>query len=136
MGKLLYESLSHEVIGAAMEVHRTLGYGFLEAVYENALAHELALRSVQLERQKQLPVQYKGLNVGHYVADIVVEDVIILELKSLSKGLAREHHAQIINYLVATGIQVGLLLNFGQPSLEYKRFTKTKNPRNPRQKRS
>ncbi|MEZ4593283.1 MAG: GxxExxY protein [Chloroflexota bacterium] len=126
MGKLLYENLSHSIIGAAMEVHKTLGYGFLESVYENALAHELDLRGVRVERQKHLPVVYKGLAVGHYIADMVVEDVIILELKALSKGLAQEHHAQIINYLVATGMQVGLLLNFGRPSLEYKRFARTK----------
>ncbi|GJM40868.1 MAG: hypothetical protein DHS20C20_11500 [Ardenticatenaceae bacterium] len=118
-----------------MEVHRTLGYDFLEAVYENALAHELTLRDVKFERQKQLPVHYKGLKVGHYVADIVVEGVILLELKALSKGILKEHHAQIINYLVATGIQVGLLLNFGKPSLEYKRFAKTNNPKNPRNSR-
>lgn len=126
MGKLLFESLSHDIIGASMEVHRTLGYGFLEIVYENALAHELTLRGVQFERQKQLAVVYKGIEVGHYIADLIVEEVIILELKALSKGLAKEHHAQIINYLVATGIQVGLLLNFGRSSLEYKRFAKTK----------
>lgn len=128
MGKLLFESLSHEIIGAAMEVHRILGYGFLGAVYENALAHELNLRGVKFERQKQLPVIYKSVEVGHYIADLVVEDVIILELKALAKGLAKAHHAQIINYLVATGIKVGLLLNFGKPSLEYKRFVRSKNP--------
>jgi GxxExxY protein len=126
MGKLLYENLSHSIIGAAMEVHKTLGYGFLESVYENALAHELDLRGVRVERQKHLPVAYKGLEVGHYIADMVVEDVIIIELKALSKGLAQEHYAQLINYLVATGMQVGLLLNFGRPSLEYKRFARTK----------
>ncbi len=126
MGKLLYENLSHSIIGAAMEVHKTLGYGFLESVYENALAHELDLRGVRDERQKHLPVAYKGLEVGLYIADMVVEEVIIVELKALSKGLAQEHYAQIINYLVATGMQVGLLLNFGRPSLEYKRFARTK----------
>ncbi len=90
MGKLLFESLTGEIIGAAMEVHRNLGYGFLEAVYENALAHELTLRGVQFERQKQLPVVYKGVEVGHYIADVIVEDVVILELKALSKGLTKD----------------------------------------------
>ncbi len=127
MGKLLFEELTGEIIGAAMEVHRKLGHGFLEAVYENALAHELTLRNVQFERQKQLPVVYKGVEVGHYIADIIVEGVVILELKALSKGLTKEHYAQIINYLVATGIKVGLLLNFGKPSLEYKRLARSKN---------
>jgi GxxExxY protein len=72
-----------------MEVHRTLGYGFLEVVYENALAHELTLRGIQFERQKHLPVIYKEIEVGQYIADTIVEGVIILELKVLSKGLAK-----------------------------------------------
>lgn len=152
MGKLLYEALTGEIIGAAMEVHRKLGHGFLEAVYENALAHELTLRNIQFERQKQLPVVYKGAEVGHYIADIIVEEVVILELKALSKGLTKEHYAQIINYLVATGIKVGLLLNLvnhlwntnalpvpktvaNLRNLRQRKQIKIqKNPRNPRQK--
>lgn len=126
MGKLLFEEISHAVIGAALEVHTKLGPGFLEAVYERAMAHELSLRGLNFECQKHLQITYKGVDVGHYIADIVVEDVIILELKSLSTGLTNEHYAQIINYLVATGIQVGLLLNFGKPSLEKKRFVRSK----------
>ncbi|MCP4416071.1 MAG: GxxExxY protein [Chloroflexi bacterium] len=125
MSKLLFGELTHEIIGAAMEVHRTLGYGFLEEVYENALAHELNLRGIKFETQKQLPVIYKEIKVGHYIADMIVEEVVVLELKALSKGLAKKHHAQIINYLVATGIKVGLLLNFGKPSSEHKRFVKS-----------
>lgn len=127
MAKLLFEADTREIIGAAMEVHKTLGGGFLESVYENALAIELSERNVQFERQLHLPVFYKGSDVGHFIADMVVEGRILLELKGLSSGLTKEHHAQIINYLTATGLTVGLLLNFGKPSLEYKRFVRTTN---------
>ena len=106
-----------------MEVHRILGPGFLESVYEAALAHELTLRSIPFEQQKRLPVQYKGQPVGTYVADLVVDDKIVVELKAVSK-LTPAHEAQAHNYLAATGLRLALLLNFGAPSLQQKRIVR------------
>lgn len=120
MTELLYGDLTRAIIGAAMEVHRTLGHGFLEAVYEAALAHELNLRGIPYEHQKRLTVTYKGQVAGEYVADFVVDGKVIAELKA-TKGLTEVDEAQLINYLKATGLRVGLLLNFGTPSLEYRR---------------
>lgn len=102
MTKLLYKDLSYEVVGAAMEVHRTLGPGFLEAVYEAAPAHELGLCGLAFVRQKRLPVTYKGQLVGDYVADLVVDGKIVLELKAVS-GINPAHRAQAHHYLAATG---------------------------------
>lgn len=120
MPELLYGDLTQVIIGAAMEVHQTLGHGFLEAVYEAALAHELDLRGIPYERQKRLTVTYKGRVAGEYVADFIVDGKVIAELKA-TKGLTEVDEAQLINYLKATGLRVGLLLNFGTPSLEYRR---------------
>ena len=106
-----------------MEVHRVLGPGFLEAVYEEALAHEFALRSIPFERQKRLPVYYKEQLAGEYVADFVVDDRIILELKAVSR-FTPAHEAQAHNYLAATGRRLAILLNFGAPSLQQKRIVR------------
>ena len=106
-----------------MEVHRTLGPGFLEAVYEAALAHELTLRGIPFEQQKRLPVQYKGQQVGDFVADLVVDGKIILELKAVSK-LTAAHEAQAHNYLAATGLRLAIILNFGSASLQQKRIVR------------
>lgn len=114
-----------------MEVHRILGPGFLEAVYQAALAHELTLRGIRFEQFKKLPVYYKGVLVGDYVADFVIEDKIILEIKAVSK-LHPKHEAQAINYLTATGFRLAILLNpstglracFGADSLEHQRMVK------------
>jgi GxxExxY protein len=113
---------TYAIIGAAMEVHRQLGRGFLEAVYQEALAVELACRDVPFAREVELPILYKGvkLHTG-YRADFVCYDTIILELKALrSTGVIED--AQLINYLKATKMHIGLLLNFGASSLEFKRF--------------
>jgi len=123
MTKILFKELSYKIIGAAMEVHRILGPGFLEAVYEAALAHELTLRGIPFERQKELPVYYKGQLVGHYVADFVVDGQIILELKAVS-ALTKAHEAQAHNYLAATGLSLAILLNFGAESLQQKRIVR------------
>ena len=106
-----------------MEVHRALGPGFLESVYEAALAHELTLRGIPFEQQKRLLVQYKGQQVGDFVADLVVDGQIILELKAVS-GLTAVHEAQAHNYLAATGLRLAIILNFGAASLQQKRIVR------------
>jgi GxxExxY protein len=104
--------LSERVIGCAQNVSHELGAGFLEAVYENALALELELEGIAFERQHQLDIYYKRKLIGQYQADIVVEDKLIVELKAVS-SFSANHKAQVINYLRASGLNVGLLFNFG-----------------------
>lgn len=113
---LLHEDITKKIIGAAMEVHRVLGFGFLEAVYGNALFKELTRCGLKCECQKPIDVYYKGEVVGHYVPDMIVEDKVIVELKAVA-DLRPEHEWQVINYLSATGLEVGLLLNFGHSLL-------------------
>ncbi|MBR1932945.1 MAG: GxxExxY protein [Prevotella sp.] len=109
---MLYEELSEKIILAAHDVHKELGFGFLEAVYGNALYKELKSRGLKCECQKHIDVYYKGEVVGHYVADMLVEDKIIVELKAVV-DLRPEHEWQLLNYLVASKIELGLLINFG-----------------------
>ena len=123
MTEILFKELSFAIIGAAMEVHRILGPGFLEAVYQAALEHELTLRGIPFEAQKRLAVTYKGRLVGDYVADIVVDSQIILELKAIS-ALTKALEAQAHNYLAATGLRLAILLNFGAKSLQQERVVK------------
>jgi GxxExxY protein len=108
-----------KVIGAFFKVYNTLGYGFNEKVYENALAIELHKAGLKVVKQPEIVVYYDGETVGDYRADIIVNDVVILELKAV-RELAEEHEAQLLNYLKATTIEVGLLLNFGVKA-EHKR---------------
>lgn len=112
--------LTEVVIGAAFEVANVLGPGFLEKVYERALLKELALRDVGARAQVSFPVCYKGHYIGEYVADLVVADQLIVELKCVDR-LANEHLAQCINYLRASGLKLALLINFQKPKLEWKR---------------
>lgn len=104
--------ITGEIIGAFYDVYNELGFGFLEKVYENSLAAELRLRGLCVEQQKPIRVFYKQVLVGEYYADLVVNDLVIVELKAVRK-LLDQHQAQLLNYLKATPYEVGLLLNFG-----------------------
>ena len=115
------KQLTYEINGATFEVNRVLGAGFLEKVYENALLIELKERGLSVECQLPIKVKYKNKIVGDYFADIVVENKIILELKAV-ESLQKIHQAQLLNYLRATGLKLGLILNFGKPRFEYKRL--------------
>ncbi|MCK6439678.1 MAG: GxxExxY protein [Planctomycetes bacterium] len=115
-----FNNLTEQVIGAAMEVSNHLGTGFLEKVYENALAEELRLRHVPAQTQVPIKVNYKGKTVGDYVADILVDGRLIVELKCV-RSLAPEHIGQCLNYLKGTGHSLALLFNFQNPKLEWKR---------------
>ena len=117
----LFEDITREIIGAAFEVYKVLGYGFLEKVYENALLIELQLRALKVESQKPIRISYKGDSVGDYIADILVEEKVIVELKA-EKDYNAKHEAQLINYLKATGLKVGLLINFGEDKCKPKRM--------------
>ncbi len=114
-------NLSGQVIGCAIEVHRALGTGFLESVYDNALAIELARNNIDYKRQFQIAVTYKNRPVGRFIADYLVDNMLILELKAIDK-LNSNAQAQVLNYLKATGLQVGLIFNFGRTKLEIKRL--------------
>ncbi len=117
---------TYAIIGAAMEVHKQLGCGFLEAVYQEALALEFALRDIPCRREVELPVFYKEQRLQiAYRTDFICYDEVVVELKALAQ-LGNIEKAQILNYLKATGMEMGLLLNFGTSSLEYKRFILTK----------
>ncbi|NLF07195.1 MAG: GxxExxY protein [Pirellulaceae bacterium] len=113
--------ITKRIIGCAYAVSNELGAGFLEKVYENALSHELKKDGLQVEQQRPIKVLYDGVIVGEYVADLVVEDEIIVELKAI-KAFDNFHFAQCVNYLKATGKSICLLLNFGQPKVDIKRF--------------
>lgn len=118
------DDLTYRIIGAAMAVHSKLGAGLFESVYENALCHELNKRDIHYQRQKRFRVIYDGIDVGEMVADLVVEDEVIVELKSVQE-LTSVHEAQIIAYLRAADMKRGLLINFNVPSLKsgLKRFS-------------
>ena len=117
---------TYAIIGAAMEVHKQLGCGFLEPVYQEALAVELALQDVPFRREVRLPLHYKGkLLETRYCADFICSEAVVVELKALPR-MGGTEEAQLINYLKATGFEVGLLLNFGTRSLEHRRFVFSK----------
>ena len=122
---MLHRGLTHSIIGCAFEVVNELGSGFLESVYENAMVIALSEAGISVETQIPIRVSFRGKSVGDYYADVIVEKKVLVELKAV-KELAAEHEAQVINYLNATGIEVGLLINFGNPKLDYKRFTRIK----------
>ncbi len=113
--------ITYLINGAIFEVNKELGPGFLEKVYENALMFELPNRGLKAKNQVPIKVKYKGNEVGEYFADIVVEDQIILEIKTVD-SLQKIHEAQLLNYLKATGFKVGILVNFKKTKAEIKRF--------------
>jgi GxxExxY protein len=122
----LHQELTDQIIKAFYKVYNTLGFGFLERVYQNALFIELRNLGLQCETQKQIKVNYEGYEVGIYYPDIIVNDLLILELKA-AESVVEEHELQLINYLKATEIEIGLLLNFGKkPEIRRKIFTNDK----------
>jgi GxxExxY protein len=118
------DDLIQKVLAAAFEVANTLGSGFLEKVYERVLLYELTLRNIPAQAQASFPVHYKGAYAGEYYADILIEETLVLELKTVDH-LAPEHTAQCINYLRASGKKLALLINFQKPKLEWKRIILT-----------
>ena len=123
---MIDKELTGKIIHAAYTVHNILKFGFLESVYQKALKKELVSMGLKCECEKPLDVYYKGEIVGHFMTDILVEDTVIIELKAV-KALKDEHEWQLVNYLTATGLEVGLLINFGH-NLEVKRKICTKKP--------
>jgi len=120
--ELIYKEESFEIIGAAMAVHRELGSGFLEAVYQEALAIEFDKRNIPFRKEQKLEINYKGIILSkHYEADFICFDKIIVEIKARSE-LTGIDESQVINYLKATGYELGILINFGLPSLVHKRL--------------
>lgn len=115
-----HEDLTHKIIGCAMEVHKHLGNGFQEVVYQRALSIEMNLNNIQHEREKELPLQYKGFGIGTRRVDFFVEDKIMVEIKAIIH-LEDVHLAQAMNYVEAYNMEIGLLLNFGAKSLQFKR---------------
>ena len=119
--KLLHRATTEAIIGAAFEVHQELGYGFLERVYQCALQVELIRRGFAAEIERRIQVRYKGVVVGDYVADLIVADSVAVEIK-VNPHYDKHDEAQLFNELKATGIKVGLLVNFGRNKVEYKRL--------------
>lgn len=119
----LHSDLTERIISCFYEVYNRLGYGFLEKVYERALLEELRLRGIAADAQVHVTVRYKGRDVGDYAADIVVEETVLVELKA-AEAICDAHEAQLINYLHATNLEVGLILNFGKkPEVRRRIFT-------------
>jgi GxxExxY protein len=124
MSKLVHYNLSHKVLGIAFKVHNIIGCGLHESAYEEAFCIELASVSIPYERQRVFPIHYSGQYIGTYIADIVVDNTIIVELKSV-RVLNPVMFAQLINYLKLSGLQVGYILNFHNLRVEWKRFVNT-----------
>ena len=115
------DPLSHAVLGAAFEVAKVLGPGFLEAVYRRAMVRELERRGIAVRHEVRYVIRYKGDEVGEYIADLLIEDLLIVELKCV-EAFTNAHVAQTLNYLAAAKLTTGLLLNFGRRHVEYKRL--------------
>ncbi len=123
-----YEQLTEKIIGCAYKVYRKLGFGFLESVYEQSILIELKNAAVNVESQVPIDVRYNGQCVGSFFADLVVEDTVIVELKSVSK-IITAHEVQLVNYLTATNKSVGLILNFAEHGVEVKRKIQSLSPK-------
>ena len=119
--ELLFKDEAYQVVGAAIEVLNTLGHGFLEKPYEQAMIIELGLRNVPVKQQPRFNVSYKGNLIGEYIPDLLVYDKIIVEMKTIEYITAKER-SQVLNYLKATGLSLGLILNFGKAKLEWERL--------------
>ena len=132
MSKLITDvtgnQLTYKIIGAEMNVHNVLGPGLKEEVYEKALEVELNKRDIVVQRQYAVPVEYDGEQVAIFYLDLFVDDQVVVEVKALSHQLTNDELAQVINYLTATGAQVGLLFNFGRRKLEFRRVFPSKSP--------
>lgn len=115
------DDLTEKVIGAAFAVSNSLGHGFLEKVYKNALVEELSTIGLAIDVEKTYSIRYRGKIIGSYAADLVVENTVIVELKAV-ENLSPAHAAQLLNYLKVSGVPIGLLMNFGKPRLEMKRL--------------
>jgi GxxExxY protein len=125
---MLHEEITSQVLAAFYAVYNTLGYGFLEKVYENALILELQKRGMKVLRQVAIQVYYEGRVVGEYFADLLIEGKVVVELKAVEQ-IIKAHENQLVNYLKATDLEVGLILNFGpEPGFERKIFTNTRKP--------
>lgn len=118
---MLHQEITRKILEACFEVSNELGSGFLESVYQNALVIALKQKGLSVQAQFPLAVTFRGEPVGQFITDILVESKVIVELKAVS-ALSGEHQAQVLNYLKGTGIEIGLLINFGRPKLEYKRL--------------
>jgi GxxExxY protein len=122
---MIHKELTKETIGAALEVYHTLGPGFLEVIYRNALVHELDLRGLAVQTEVEIHIPYKTIAAGKHRLNLVIENAVVVELKATA-SLADVHMAQALSYLKATGLEVALLMNFGSSTLIWKRLIKTK----------
>jgi GxxExxY protein len=121
---MLFEEVTEKVIGAAFNVYNQMGFGYLEKVYENCMLIELSkIKDLEVKHQFPIKVEYDGIDVGDFVADLLINDSIIVELKSV-RYLVSAHEVQLVNYLVASDVELGLLINFGEKKVEIKRKVK------------
>jgi GxxExxY protein len=121
MDSIIYKELSFKIVGIVMNVHKELGYGFLEKVYENAMIVLFRKEKINVQQQAPISVYFKDEMIGDYFADILIENKVILELKSVERIISK-HWVQTLNYLKATGIKLAIILNFGKEKLEFERF--------------
>lgn len=127
-GDMLHEETTSEIINAFYKVYNALGHGFLEKVYENALVMEIQKRGLTAKQQMPIKVYYEGKIVGEYFADLLINDLVIVELKAVEE-IIKAHENQLVNYLKATNLEVGLILNFGpEPKFKRKIFTNSRKP--------
>ena len=125
---MIDDELTKQIIGCAYDVYNQLGSGFLEKIYQNAMVIEAAKKELQIKAQHPIKVYYDGKIIGDYIADLWVNEQIIVELKAV-QSLTREHEIQLVNYLAATGVETGLLINFGSPSVQVRRKFRTFKPK-------